>query len=141
MGISPETGGLSPLPYGISGMIYFRNWPPTDSIRDLRLVAFKNYPSQSIVTEVLQGSARYTETLQPYKADSIAYTLLLSPLPPGKIAFIAVGQQFGPNVQADWRLVGEYVDTASQGAVFVPADSIISGINIRVDFNNISSLP
>ena len=28
----------------ISGTITYQNWPPADSLKDLRLVAFKEYP-------------------------------------------------------------------------------------------------
>ena len=42
---------------GISGTIFYQNWPPPDSLLDLRLVIFKNYPPVDIVGEVLSGEA------------------------------------------------------------------------------------
>ena len=136
-GLSPESAATHGPAYGIAGTIYFKNWPPADSVLDLRTVSFKNFPSQDILDEVLQGRARYTETLQPYGADSVHYTLALSPIPPGQFAYTVVAQRYGPNVRADWKAVGEYYangDTSRPGAVIVPADSILPGIDIRVDF-------
>lgn len=110
-----------------------------DNVIDLRFVAFKSRPTQNIVAEVIAGRARYTETLQPYGADSIAYTLLLAPLAPGNYEYVAVAQQFGPNLLADWRVVGLYHGSEPPGtpaAVFVPANTIVHDINIHVDFSN-----
>ena len=136
-GLSPESAATHGPVYGISGTVYFANWPPSDSVLDLRVVSFKNFPSQDIIDEVLQGRAGYTETLQPYGADSLRYTLLLSPIPPGAFAYTVVAQRFGPNIRADWKAVGEYYangDTSGPGIIIVPADSILPGADIRVDF-------
>jgi hypothetical protein len=137
-GLAPASISQPP-PYGIRGTIYFRHWPPSDSIKDLRLAALKNYPVSDIIAEVLQGRARYTDQLQPYGADSLDYTLTLSPLSTGLFPYIAVAMQFGPNIQHDWRVVGVYYangDTTVPGSVVVPPDSIVPGINIHVDFLN-----
>jgi hypothetical protein len=137
---APELGTPAAL-YGISGMIDFQHWPPRDSIIDLRLVAFKTYPPQDILTEVLQGRARYTGTLTPYGADSIAYTLYLTPLPPGPLAYIVVAEQFGSNIQADWRVVGVYGDSTGPFSVTVPADSVLENVNLHVDFEHLPPQP
>jgi hypothetical protein len=136
-GLSPESAAMRGPVYGISGTIYFTNWPPSDSVLDLRVVSFKNFPSQDIIDEVLQGRAGYTETIQPYGADSLHYTLLLSPIPPGAFTYTVVAQRFGPNIRADWKAVGEYYangDTSRPGTIIVPADSVLPGADIRVDF-------
>ncbi len=135
-GLSPASSTTAGHTYGISGVIHFRHWPPPDSIRDLRLAALQNYPVASIPNEVLNGRARYSNSL-PWGVDSLRYTLTLAPLPPGTIPFVGVAQQYGPNVQQDWRVVGEYYaggDTSHPGSVVVPNDSIVSGIDIFVDF-------
>lgn len=54
--------GLSPSDAtkitGISGvMTYEDNWPPSDSLIELRLVAFKKFPPQNVIVEVLTGEA------------------------------------------------------------------------------------
>jgi hypothetical protein len=138
-GLSPQAPGQQTPPYGISGTIHFRNWPPADSIVDLRVVSFKNYPAGDIFNEVLQGRAGYTSTLQPYGADSVSYTLILSPIPTGPFAYTVVAQRYGQNINTDWRAVGEFHaagDTLHPGVIVVPADSIVPGINIDVDFNH-----
>ncbi|HEY6192509.1 MAG TPA: hypothetical protein VI215_09335 [Bacteroidota bacterium] len=138
-GLSPESLQHPTSRYGIKGTVHFRNWPPQDSIVDLRVVSFKHLPSQNILDEVLQGRAGFTPRLQPYGADSIAYTLILSPIPAGAFAYTAVAQQFGQNVNTDWRAVGLYRtggDTSGPGSITVPEDSIVSGIDIDVDFQH-----
>jgi len=120
--------------------VFFRNWPPADSLFDLRVVAFKQYPSGDIISDVLQGKAKFTPKLQPYGAASIAYQLILEPLPPGRFEYIAVAQQFGPNVFRDWRPVAIYEDTTDSARVplslFVPANEILTPVDIWVDFQN-----
>lgn len=136
--------GLEPEPppkYGISGTVHLTNWPSADSVIDLRVVAFKQYPSGDIIGDVLQGKAKFTpQTLGPYGAASIPYELILEPLPPGIFEYIAVAQQFGPNILRDWRAVGIYEDTGDTSRVplplFVPANEILSGVDIWVDFRN-----
>src|ERR1051326_3742840 len=139
-GLAPGTAGNTvPRPHGISGVIYFKNWPPQDSVVDLRLVSFKDRPSTNIVSDVLNGKAKFTGTLNPYGADSISYELILDPLVPGPFAYPAVAQQYGPSLYSDWRAVGLYhAANASTlpGVINVPADSIVRGINITVDFRN-----
>ncbi|MBI4549247.1 MAG: hypothetical protein HY707_14795 [Ignavibacteriae bacterium] len=141
-GLAPDETSVQQRLYGFRGVIYFKNWPPTDSVLDLRVVAFKNYPPPDIVNEVLQGRARFTETLQPHGADSISYTLVINPLPPGIFPYVVVGQRFGSDIMRDWRAVGIYYaegDTTQPGSVNVLPDSILQGINIYVDFRK--SLP
>ncbi|MBA4312657.1 MAG: hypothetical protein C0417_08505 [Chlorobiaceae bacterium] len=124
---------------GISGTIHFSNWPPESTLVDLRLVAFKNYPPGDIVAEVMQGNAQYTETLKPYFSDSLSYTLVLTAATWSSIQYIVVAQQFGPNIQADWRMVGVYYtpgDSTKPGSLNLSSDGIIYGINIKVDFLN-----
>jgi hypothetical protein len=136
-GLAPDAPGVQAAVYGIKGTVHFKNWPPQDSIVDLRVVSFKNLPTQNILDEVLQGRAGYTSTLQPYGADSISYSLILSPIPPGPFAYTAVAQRFGQNINTDWRAVGEYRaggDTAGSRIIAVPRDSLLAGIDIYVDF-------
>ncbi len=142
-GIAPVANPVPGRSYGIRGTIYFLHWPPPDSILDLRVAALQHYPVASIPDEVLNGRARYSDQL-PYGRDSIAYQLTLPPLPPGTIPFIGVAQRYGPNVQQDWRVVGVYYaggDTTQPGQVVVPADSMVPGVNIIVDFNHLPPQP
>jgi hypothetical protein len=133
------TPGVQVRAYGISGTVYFRNWPPQDSVVDLRVVSFKNSPSADILNDVLQGKAGFTPTLEPYGADSLHYSLTLNPLAPGAFAYTAVAQRYGQNINTDWRAVGVYRaggDTSQPGSIDVPADRLLTGIDIVVDFHH-----
>lgn len=124
---------------GIEGIINFRNWPAESTLVDLRLVAFKNYPPGDIVSEVMLGNAQFTESLKPYFSDSLAYMLLLNGMPWNVIQYIVVAQQYGPNIQADWKMVGVYYspgDTSKPGSVALSPSGVNGGINITVDFLN-----
>ncbi len=143
-GLAPQIQTRQIPPYGISGTIYFKNWPPADSILDLRLAALQRYPVQDLFGEILQGRARYSPALAPYGVDSLNYTLILNPLPPGEFPLVGVAEQFGPNLRTDWRVVGIYYamgDTTKPGTVTVPADSIVPGINVTVDFLHLPPFP
>jgi len=143
-GLAPKTILAPQSIYGIRGTIYFKNWPPSDSIVDLRLAALKNPPSSNIFNDVIQGRVRFSGTLTPYGADSISYELLLAPLSYGTFSYIGVAQQFGQNIRQDWRVVGVYYafgDTTQPGTVNVPADSIVDGINLTVDFQHLPPQP
>ena len=139
--------GLAPVaapPYGISGTIHFTNWPPADSIKDLRVVIFKSYPPQNIVTDVLNGKARYTDELLPYAASSINYTLTLPPLAPGTYEYLVVAQRYGTDVFNDWRVVGEYgfpADSLHPASIFIPGNEILHNINMNVDFQHLPPQP
>ena len=139
-------GGLAPPeraegpPY-LTGLITYRNWPPADSILDLRLVLFKNFPPGDIVSEVLSGRAVVhppigDTSLVPFFVDSLRYRFTAAA---GNYAYLVVAQQFGPDVRADWRAVGQY-DLDSDPAIPTPvtlADGDTTrGINIAVDFAN-----
>ena len=143
-GLAPSTTATRSASYGISGYVHFRNWPPVDSVVDLRLAALKSHPSSDIVSDVQSGRARFTESALPYGVDSAAYTLILSPLPPGIFSYIGVAQRYGGDIFHDWRVVGIYYnggDTSAPGSVNVPPDSIVRGVNIFVDFNDLPPQP
>ena len=143
-GLAPESTSSVISRHGIRGFVYFKHWPPVDSVIDLRLAALKDSPSANIVNDVLQRRAQFTEKLVPYGADSITYTLLLSPLSPGRFSYIGVAQQYGSNILSDWRIVGVFHpsgDTTMNGFVDVPIDSIVGGVNIYVDFLHLPPQP
>jgi hypothetical protein len=139
-------GGLAPPeraegpPY-LTGLITYRNWPPADSIVDLRLVLFVNYPPGDIVQEVLSGRAVVhpplgDTSLVPFFVDSLRYGLTA---PAGTYAYVVVAQQFGPNIRQDWRAVGQYdldADPSVPTPVTLADGDTTRGINILVDFLN-----
>jgi len=131
----PEVG--APVEYeepGFGGTVYFKgNWP--DTVYDLRVVAFRKYPPQNIINEVLQGNAKFSETLQR-RVDSTKYEVLADT---GKWEYIVVALQYGPNIFSDWRAVGVY-DTTPEDTIptpiYIPYGKFLRGININCDFNN-----
>lgn len=135
--------GLEPAPPidpGFGGIIYYARWPPLDSLKDLRLVAFKDFPPTNIVGDVLSGRAyvfpRIGEPHLPFYVDSTAYEFHV---PSGRYAYVAVAQQFGDSLFKDWRAVGQYdLDTiaATPSPLEVGDNTFIPGVNIVVDFRN-----
>jgi hypothetical protein len=129
---------------GISGTIYYQNWPQ-DNLLDLRLVVFKNYPPADIVGEVTSGEAiAYPDISMgslPFYTDSTNYQVVLEPR---LYEYIVVAHQFGPAIFFDWQVVGQY-DTTLQDtiptSIQIFSDSIISGINIYVDFDSLPGQP
>ena len=130
---------------GISGTIFYQNWPPQDSLLDLRIVIFKNYPPADIVGEVTGGEAiaypDITLNSLPFYVDSMQFEVLLDPL---IYEYIVVAQQYGPFVFFDWRVVGQYDTTLNDtlpSSVEVFTDSMLRGINIFVDFDSLPGQP
>jgi hypothetical protein len=135
--------GLKPVagsPTGrFTGLIRFINWQAADSVYDMRLVAFRHFPPPDIVGEVFAGRAIVyppigAGALVNIGADSLRYQVTA---PTGEYQYVVVAQQFGPNQMADWRPVGQYdLDTnfAVPSPIVVPANGIITGIDILVDF-------
>jgi len=140
-GLTPESGAEAPTDGVLAGMITYRNWPPVDSLFDLRLVAFRDFPPGNILGAVLNGRAIVypplgDTSLVPFLVDSLAFQFSL---PAGEYKYLAVVHQFGRNLFADWRAVGQY-DTDSDPLIptpiLIPAGGRLTGIVIPVDFIN-----
>lgn len=136
-GLEPK--GTSATTGTFTGLITFQNWQVADSVYDMRLIAFRVFPPANIVEEVLQGRAVVHpplggQQLASRGEDSLRYELTVAP---GTFPYVVIAQQFGPNILADWRPVGQYdLDTnyAEPSPVHVVAGGVTSGIDIRVDF-------
>lgn len=141
--------GLTPLnePSGFAGVISFRNWPPADSVRELRLVAFERYPSDSsgIIPALLAGTAVFYPQIAEkgfaHFVDTIqyAFTTKGTNLRVGTYNYVIVAWQYGSNILADWRPAGVYT---LQPGTFEPAPvrlllhKTLPNIDIQVDFHN-----
>jgi len=144
--------GLAPInePSGFSGVIRFKNWPPPDSVRDLRIVAFTTYPTDSagILLTLLSGNAAvYPPNLNasgslPKFVDSAPYTFTTKDginLKVQQYNYIVVAQLYGPNSFTDWRPAGVYTtepNTFNPSPVRVLLHRIVPNIDIEVDFHN-----
>jgi hypothetical protein len=153
LSLSACDNGLSPLnePSGFAGTIHFSNWPPADSVLDLRLVAFENFPNDSsgILVALVTGKAVFYPAggsgLPPF-TDAIAYqfTTQGTSLQVKEYAYVAVALQYGPNILNDWKPVGVYTnspDTFDPAPVRVLLHRVTGEININVDFHHLPPKP
>ncbi len=134
--VTPSFGGR---------ITYIGNWPPPDSLKDLRLVASPDYPIDTTFSQVLFKILEGTIKVYPpvtssdhllFNVNTSDYIFLTGA---GLFKYVAVVQQFGSDVFRDWRVIGVYTVTANQAQpalVRVPEETFISGIDITVDFNH-----
>lgn len=144
-GLEPPTGET-----GFSGVIHFTNWPSADSVRELRLVAFEQFPSDStgILTSLLTGRAALfppdlsSKGSLPKFVDTAQYTFTTKNginLQVQEYAYVVIAQQYGPNVFTDWRPAGVYTLKANSfdpTPVRVLLHRVVQNIDILVDFHN-----
>ena len=137
--------GLEPEPDTtsyVNGMIHYvdnyDNWLAADSIKDLRVVAFKNFPPTSVLEEVLSGRAYFTNQSLPTFVDSSEFSLEIADAPV-TLNYIAVVQQFGEIM--DWRVVGLYSIEKDSAAVLEVKQGKTYNIQINVDFENLPKQP
>lgn len=145
MGLAPKEPAKKSF---ISGLITYKggvsNWPPADSVLEIRLVAFKNYPlsdSSSILKELTEGNAYFTLDTLPRFVDSSTYYLEIND-PPALLKYIAVAQRYGNLFQ--WRVIGVYYgtgDSIKPASVMVTPGDNVRNININVDFQNLPPQP
>lgn len=129
-----------------SGVVRFVNWDSSGTVVDLRLVAFKHFPPGDIIQEVLQGGATVYPALgegqlAPVGTDSLQYNVTL---PAQTYDYVVVAQQFGPDVMADWRPVGQYdldSNLTVPSPVVVQANDTTRNIDILVDFTHLPPPP
>lgn len=147
-----EELGPSTEPTGLKGVIRFKNWPAADSVRDLRLVAFDTFPSDSagILSLLLGGRAAAFPAIGtkfPLFLDSLAYeftTINGTNLQVRNYEYIIIAQQFGPNILSDWQPAGVYTTTPNSftpAAVRVLLHRVTPGIDIDVDFHHLPPKP
>jgi hypothetical protein len=130
-------------PGGISGKIYYQNWPPGDEIKNLKVIVFLEFPPDDIFSEVQSGRAivhppELSESL-PQFVESSYYEIQLDP---GIYEYVVIAQQYGGLL--DWRAVGQYSTIQSDSIpspVTILSDSILQDIDIYVDFDNLPIQP
>lgn len=150
-GCNDELGPLNE-PSGFRGVIRFKNWPSADSVRDLRLVTFETFPSDSagILLALLGGRAAAFPAIGqkfPMFLDSLPYeftTTTGTNLQVKNYEYIIIAQQFGPNILSDWQPAGVYTktpDSFNPAAVRVLLHRVTQGIDIDVDFHHLPPKP
>lgn len=147
-------GGLDPIAAqqeqkalpSISGTIIYKGgtsaWPPADSIKDIRVVAFTRYPPPDIIAEVLSQKAYFTDGL-PSPADTTAYRITFPSPAPQRIAAVVVAQQYGEDITKQWRVVGIYSTTGDNhpSPIDFGREATQQHIDITVDFSNLPPQP
>lgn len=119
----------------ITGTItYSGEWPPEDSLVDLRFVPLKSPPqtAQDIFADI--ENLVFSEQLDFFVERD---TFIVNNVPNGVYIYNTVAQQYGNNVFADWRPVGLY--NMNSGIVIVNGDT--TSISIQVDFDNLPPFP
>lgn len=150
-GVTCDDGLGPPLPAAttpgaLTGVVRFLNWDSAGTVVDMRVVAFRVFPPQDVITEVLQGRAVVHPpvggpALVTGTPDSVA---VLFALPPGLYPYVVVAQQFGPSVSTDWRPVGQYdldADPSAPSPVTIAAGETTRAVNITVDFTRLPPPP
>jgi hypothetical protein len=147
--------GLEPPadPSGFSGVIRFKHWPSADSVRELRMVAFPSYPSDSasILLALAHGQVSvYPQIGQPNLlsdttqhvlfADSIRYSFTSAgtTLEVGVYNYVALAWR-PTALLFDWRPAGVYSTGPGRfdaAPVRVLLHKNVTGIDIDVDFSN-----
>ena len=143
-GLSPEE--TEPEISGVSGTVYFINWPPPnsappDTVFDIRLIIFPNFPPADFADEIISGRAILFPGLNdaklPFPFDSLNYEI---PLIPGTYEYFAVAHQFGSNLFNDWHVIGHY-DTTPQDTLPTPLQitegQMLRDINILANFDSV----
>lgn len=132
-------GGLEPPmdepdPTGvITGIVtYSGEWPPADSLKDLRFVPLKSVPQkpQDIFADF--NNLVFSERL---KFDVEQDTFTVSQVPNGNYVYNAVAQNFG--TFTEWRPIGLYKE--NDGLIIMEGDTV--SITIHVDFDNLPPFP
>jgi len=140
-GLAPDPP-VSELP-GFSGTVsVISEWPTSDSVRDFRVVAFRSYPPSDIRTEVINGTAVFSDELA-YATTQQQYTIANAQLH-GVYEYIVVAQQYGANLFMDWRVVGVFTtsgDVTQPSSVDLGTGRFLRGIDIEVDFDSLPPQP
>jgi hypothetical protein len=145
-GLSPSDAKQIPKNVnGISGAIIYKNWPSADSLKDLRLVAFRKFPPQNILTEILNKTAIVYPPIDTsaHLEFYVPFEEYVMGLPPDTFEYIVVAQQYGDNIATDWRAVGQY-DTDEDSLptpIIITEKTFLEGININVDFKHLPIQP
>jgi hypothetical protein len=149
-------GGLAPLPPakpGFSGTVYFESatWPPPDSVVNLWLFVSRIYPldSAKVFNGLINGSisvfpapdtSSITDPRTPVSSVSYEY-----PLSAGQYLYAGVIQRLRSDFNIrSFRVIGVYSEQGqpAQPATFeVPAQGIVSGIDIFVNFDQPPTQP
>jgi hypothetical protein len=152
--LSSCTSGLNPADYAqkavLGGTIHYvkgggaANFPPKDSLLDIRAVGFKEIPLDTNVIGIIgDGEAFFSTSLldSAYAVEKV-YTF---EVPQSKLMdsavvlkYIVIAQLYGANFTSDWRVIGVYSTTQNfqPASIKVSAGEQRNDLDINVDFSN-----
>jgi len=141
-GLQPQTASGS-CPVGICGVVHFRGALP-DSTDYVRVVVYDSVPR---TLDQLIAFAGFSDPL-PLGPATAAYTCCITPLAPGRYGWVlVVWKKLGvldvTTAPALLEAAGSYLDPADTtrlGAVVVPAQGGVGGVDIVADFGRLQSL-
>ncbi|MGA2296328.1 MAG: hypothetical protein ABSG15_02140 [FCB group bacterium] len=144
--------GLAPPPAGcktyLNGLITYKGgksaWPK-DSVYDIRVAAFKNYPfkdNSSIFDEIASGNAYFNFTSLPLRVDTSGFSFEIKDTPVD-LKYIAVALQYDSTTITAQKVIGLYTITGDRtkpsSIIINKCDSVF--INIIVDFDSLPPQP
>jgi hypothetical protein len=118
------------------------SWPPEDSVHAVRVVAFKDYPPQDIITELISGNAYFTLESLPFFVDTVSFSIEI-PDTPVTFKYIAVALQYTDDIMTQLA-IGVFTLTGDKtlpSPVELNTGERINNINIEVDFNDLPPQP
>lgn len=139
--------GLAPppaiSPSYIKGNLTYKGgkskWPPSDSVKDIRVVAFRNYPPKDVVSEVTNGTAFFTDSKLKF-VDSDTFSIVIAK-PPLDIQYLVVAQNYGTILQ--WHAIGVYSisgDNTKPTTINITPGKVYNA-DINIDFDNLPPQP
>lgn len=138
-------GGLNPEVERnayLTGTVIFlsprEKFPPKDSLKDLRVVAFKEYPPNNILEDVLTGNAYFTDQSLSYERDTVPFEIKITD-PPVELKYIVAAQNYGTLLQ--WRVIGVYRINQDSITKIVVQKGKKYEIEIQVDWEKIPYQP
>lgn len=141
-GLSPDLSTPASVP-GIAGKLHVKSlWPPSDSLFDLRVVAFRNNPPKSILEEFLKGTLEFSDEI-PFRFNDTTYRMQRESIS-GVYAYVVVAHQYGPDPFQHWRVVGVYTTTGDvrfPSPVNVLPRTVVEEVDIDIDFYNLPPQP
>ncbi len=120
------------------------SWPERDSIYDLRVAAFQEYPPESLVGDIVEQRAWFTDDSLATFQESVDWEITIPSPGPARIAYLVVAMQNGPNIFEDWIAVGVHApaDQRDQPTVIqLQPGAIIEDIVLTVDFDDLPPQP
>ncbi len=137
-GLEPNFATFPENQSTIYGTITFKGqWPPIDSLKDLRVIGIKNFPPKDFQTAFFSGDILFTESSLDFFTNSVDYVITIADAPL-TVEYLAVAQNYGGLLE--WKSVGVYQENDVPNILNVEKGKSIEA-NFTVDFDNLPQQP